>query len=444
MRFDFSPDLRVLAFTTALAVFTGILFGLAPALTGTRGNLTSAIRQAGWGGGGARRSRLASTLVGVQVALSLILLIAAGLFLRSLQNAASIDVGLKGEGALMMAVDPKGQGYSAAKMKQFLLTLQRRVEALPGVQAMGYIDLPPLSFSVNNGEYSDANRPAGQRIRGDTMNVGAHYFAASGISLLRGRDFDIQRDDKASVVVINQAMAQRLFGGENPVGRHVREGEKSVYEVIGLVRNAKVESLGEGDVPCMFGYLSNFDGGFSTFGVTMMVRVSGGDPRRLATAVQREVAALDPDLPLFNVKALDDQIGDALLLPRVSGALFGVFGSIGLVLAVVGLYGVANYSVRTRTREIGIRMALGARPSRVAATIMGQGMLLVGAGLALGLVVAFVLSRFTASYLYGIVPTDPVTFLGVPAILVAASLAAILLPARRASRIEPMTALRNE
>ena len=175
-----------------------------------------------------------------------------------------------------------------------------------------------------------------------------------------------------------------------------------------------------------------------------MVRTSGGDPRRLARAVQREVTALDRDLPLFNVKTLEDHIDDALLLPRVSGALFGAFGSIGLVLAVIGLYGVVNYSVRTRTREFGIRMALGARPSRVAGTIVGQGLLLVGAGLALGLLVALALSRFTASFLYGIVPTDPVTFLGVPAVLIAAFLAAILLPARRASRIEPMTVLRNE
>jgi predicted permease len=446
MRFDFSPDLHVLAFTTALAVFTGILFGLAPALTGTRGSLSNAVRQAGWGG--FRHSRLASTLVGVQVALSLILLVAAGLFLRSLQNAASIDVGLKGEGALMMAVDPKGQGYSSEKTKRFILTLQQRVEALPGVQSMGYIDLPPLSLAVSNGEFSDANKPAGTRIPGDLMRVGAHYFAASGISLIRGRDFDVQRDDKASVTVINQAMAERLFGGENPIGRRVREGDdpsgKSVYEVIGVVRNAKVETLGEGEVACMFRYLSEFDAGFSTYGVTIIVRTSGGDPRRVARAVQREVTVLDRDLPLFNIKTLEDHIDEALLLPRVSGAIFGAFGSIGLVLAVVGLYGVVSYSVRTRTQEFGIRMALGASPSRVAGTIVGQGLLLVGAGLAAGLLVALALSRFTASFLYGIVPTDLVTFLGVPAVLIAAFLAAILVPARRASRIEPMTALRNE
>jgi predicted permease len=447
IRFDFSPDLRVLGFTTALAVAAAILFGLAPALTGTRGSLNSAIRQAGWGGRAPHRGRLVGMLVVAQVALSLILLVAAGLFLRSLHNAASIDVGLKGEGALMMAVDPIGQGYSPDKMKRFFHDLQERVEAIPGVQSLGYIDLPPLSMACNNADFFDADSATGKRVSGDKMRVSQHYFTASGTSLLQGRDFDANRDDKASVAIINRALAERLFGQENPIGRHIRDGDepgsKNVYEVIGLVRNAKVETLGEGEIPCMFLHLSSFDGGLSAYGVTMIAR-TGDDPRRLASPVQREVSALDRDLPLFNVKTLDSHIDEALLLPRVSGALFGAFGSIGLVLALVGLYGVVNYSVRARTREIGIRMALGAQPSRVAGSILRQGFALVGAGLALGLVVAFWLSRFTASFLYGIVPTDPVTFLSVPVILVVASLAALLLPARRASRIEPMTALRNE
>lgn len=447
MRFDFAPDLRVLVFTSALAMSTGILFGLAPALIATRRSVISAVRQTGWGGGAFGRGKLATTLVGVQVAFSLILLVAAGLFLRSLQQATTIDVGLKGEGAAMMAVDPKGQGYSQDKMKRFFHDLQQRVEAIPGIEAIGYVDLPPLSLAVSNAEFSEADRGSGRRASGDTMQVSAHYFAASGISLLLGRDFDARRDDQAAVAVINQAAAERLFGGENPIGRHVREGDGpgsgSVYEVIGLVRNAKVETLGEGEVPCLFRCLSNFEGGFSTYGVTMIVR-SQGDPRRIAAAVQREVTALDRDLPLFNVKTLEDHISDAMLLPRISGALFGTFGSIGLVLALVGLYGVANYSVRTQTREIGIRMALGASPSAVVGSILLRGSVLVGAGLALGLTVALALSRFTASLLYGIMPNDPVTFLGVPAILMAGSLVALLIPARRASRIKPMVALRNE
>jgi predicted permease len=447
MRFDFSPDLRVLAFTTALAVMTGILFGLAPALTGARGNLTTAIRRFGWGGGGGRSGRLSAVLVGAQVMLSVVLLIAAGLFLRSLQSAASIEVGMRGPGALMMAIDPKGQGYTADKAKTFFLELQRRVEAIPRVEAMGYVDLPPLSWAVSNADFLDADRSSAQRISGNTLRVSAHYLAAAGIPLLRGRDFDAQRDDKASVVIVNQALATQLFGAENPIGRHIREGDdaesKNIYEVVGLVRNAKGESLGEGEVPYVFHHFSDFGGAFSIFGITMMVR-AGGDPLQSMGAVRKQVEALDPDLPLFNVETLSNHIDEALMFPRVSGALFGVFGSFGLLLAVVGLYGVINYSVRRRTREIGIRLALGAQPHAVGAAILRQGMGLVGVGLAIGMAAAFALSRFTASLLYGVAPTDPVTFLGVPIILVAASLAAVILPARRAARIEPLVALREE
>ncbi len=446
IRFDFSPDFRVLGFTALLAVLTGILFGLAPAFTGTRGTIMSAMRQGGWGGNFSR-GRLMQILVGIQVALSLILLIAAGLFLRSLQNAASIDVGLKGERALMMAVDPKGQGYSQERMKRFFSDLQQRVEAIPGVEAIGYIDLPPLSLAVSNADFYDADSAESKPAAGDTMHVSSHYFAASGISLLAGRDFDPQRDENAAVAIINQATAQRLFGAENPIGRHIREGEHSgtgkIYEVIGLVRNAKVETLGEGDVPCMFRYLSDFEHGFSLYGMTMIAR-SGGDPGQLAAAVQREISSLDRDLPLFNVETLDSHIDEALLLPRVSGALFGLFGAVGLVLALVGVYGVVNYSVRTRTREMGIRMALGASPLSVAFSIVSRGLALAGAGLTLGFVVAVVLSRYVASQLYGISPTDPVIFAGVPIFLSAASSAALLVPARRAARIEPMVALRDE
>ena len=445
MRFDFSPDLRVLGFTAALAVLTGILFGLVPALTGTRGSLSEAMTETGWGGGGSHRGRLASTLVGVQVALSLILLVTAGLFLRSLHNASSIDVGMKPQGALMMAVDPIGPTYSPDRKKHFFRDLQQRVEALPGVQALGYIDLPPLSMAVSNADFFDADSSNSKRVSGDKMSVSQHYFAASGIFLLQGRDFEAYRDDTAHVAIISRTLAERLFGPGSPIGRHVRDGDKpgsqNVYEVIGVVRDAKVESVGEAAVPSLFLHLVDFEGSLSFYGVTMIARTRG-DPLLLATAVQREVSALDPELPVFNVKTLQSHIDEALLLPRVSGALFGAFGSIGLVLALVGLYGVVNYSVRTRTREIGVRMALGARPARIAASVLRQGLTVVAAGLAFGLIVAYSLSRFTASLLYGIVPTDAVTFLGVTTLLVAASLVALLIPAHRASRIEPMTALR--
>jgi predicted permease len=434
MRFDFSPDSRVLLFTTALAVFTGILFGLAPALTGARS----------LAGKRFRRNRLSRLLVGLQVALSVVLLLGSGLFLRSLQKAASIDSGLKPEGVLMLAIDPKGQGYTPEKSKRFFQELQRRLEATPGVESMSYVDLAPLSLVVNNTEFLDADSGSTVLTRGDRFRVGTHYFRASGITLLRGRDFDPVSDDKASVVIINQAMASQVFGVTNPIGRHIRPlNERQSYEVIGLVRNAKVKTLGEGDRPCAFHYLSDFGRVNSLFGATIMIRTPG-DPIRLVPAVRQQVDALDPELPLFNVKTLSRHVGGALLVPRLCGALFGTFGAIGLVLAIVGLYGVVNYSVRTRTREIGIRLALGARPAAIAGMVTWQGLALMGAGLAVGMGVALAVTRFIAGFLYGITPTDAATFAAVPAVMLAVGLVAILLPAGRAARIEPMSALRHE
>jgi predicted permease len=436
MRFDFSPDTRVLAFTTLLAVLTGILFGIAPAVAGARGNLAG-IRF--------RRNRSSRVLVVVQVALSAVLLAGSGLFLRSLQKAASIDIGMKPDGVLMLAIDPIGQGYAPDKSKRFFRELQQRVEALPGVESMSYVDLPPLSLAVNGAEFLDADTASGKPLQGDSFRVGAHYFRATGISLLRGRDFDPVRDDKVPVVIINQALASRVFGDRDPVGRRLRmeENDPQGYEVIGVARNAKSQTLLEGEAACAFRYLSDFSRAFSTFGVTVMVRTQG-DPMRIVRALRQQVDVLDRELPLFNVERLTEHMAEALLVPRLCGALFGTFAAIGLVLAIVGLYGILNYSVRTRTREIGIRLALGARPAAVAGMVARQGLALVAAGLAIGMVASFALGRFVSSLLYGIVPTDPPTFLAVPAVMLAAGLAAILLPSRRASRVEPMSALRYE
>jgi predicted permease len=443
IRFDFSPDLRVFGFTAALAVITGILFGLAPALTGTRGNLTGALRQTGWGGGGFRRSRLVSALVGVQVALSFVLLVSAGLFVRSMQRAGAIDVGMNPEGVLMLAVDPKSQGYPAAKARQFFQDLNARVSALPGVQSMSYGAIPPLSMVQSNHDYRDAENPAGPTAHGNQFLVGERYFETMGIPLLRGRDFRPQ-DEKAPVALINREMAERLFGSQDPVGRRIREDDHGprTYQVIGVVGNSKAVTLGERESASVFEYLpADFDKALTFIGVTVFVK-TGGDAAGLIPAVRRQVETLDPNLPVFNVQTLEDRVGEAMLVPRVCGALFGVFGTIGLTLAAVGLYGVVNYSVRTRTREIGIRMALGARPSAVGGMVARQGLALVGAGLAAGLAIALVLSRFAASLLYGITPTDPATFLGVPAVLIIASAVAILIPLRRAAKINPISALR--
>jgi ABC-type antimicrobial peptide transport system permease subunit len=242
-------------------------------------------------------------------------------------------------------------------------------------------------------------------------------------------------------------MARRLFGTEDPVGRQVREGngpDAKLYEVIGLVADSKAVSLGEETRPCIFRYLpADLSQVNALLGTSIVVRTAG-NPARLASEVRRQIETIDPNLAVFNVGTMTQHVDKSLMLPRVCAALFGIFGIAGLILASVGLYGVVNYSVRSRTREIGIRMALGATPTAVGAMVARQGMTVVVIALALGLAIALALSRFTASLLYGIQPNDVVTFLAVPAILLGVSLAAILIPARRAARLDPMLALREE
>ncbi len=441
IRFDFTPDLRVLLFTTALAALTGVLFGLAPAFTATRGSVSAAIRQAGWGGRGARRGRLSGVLVAVQVTLCVVLLTASGLFLRSLQRAAAIDTGMKPDGVLSLAVDPKGQGYDDPKSQRFLRELQRRVEAIPGVDSMSYVHLPPLSFARSDGTYIDPDNPAAAKAPANLFEVGSRYFRATGITLLRGRDFDDVRDGRTPVAIINEALAKALFKAEDPLGRHIQDtGVSAPAQIIGIVRNAKVQTLRENTRGCIY---RPFQRARAQFGVTLMVRHSG-EPAALVRSIREQASILDPNLPLFNIETLRNHVNEAMLIPRVCAGLFGIFGAIGLALAAVGLYGVVSYSVRTQTREIGIRMALGARAGVVAAVVARRGLALVSAGLVAGLAVAFALSRFTASLLVGIAATDSLTFIAVPAILLLVSLVAILLPARRASRIEPLAALRYE
>ena len=434
MQFDFSPDMRVLAFIAALAVLTGVLFGLAPALAGTRS----------LAGMRFRRTRMSNVLVHLQVAFSVILLLASGLFIRSLQKATSIDTGLKPDNVLMFSIDTKGQGYQAEQSKSFYFDLQRRIEARPGIESMSCMDLMPLSMVVNNTQYLDADASTSQEIRGYRYRVGTHFFQTSGIALLQGRDFEPNRDEHGRVAIINQTMARRLFGDANPIGRHIRpRNEREAYEVIGLVGGLKVQTLGEKERAVAFHYLTDFDGLNSNYGATVLLRTAG-DPARMVETVRREVAALDRDLPVFNVKTLSHHVEGALLVPRLCGALFGMFGAVGLLLAIVGLYAVVNYSVRSRTREIGIRLALGAGRAAVTSLVARRGIALVVSGLAAGTVISLGVSRFVAGFLYGITPTDAITFTAIPAVLLATAAVAVYVPARRASRIEPVQALRYE
>ncbi len=446
--FDFTPDLRVLAFTAGLAVFTGILFGLAPAVRATRADLISALKNDATIFGRTRRFGMRNTLVVVQVALSLVLLVGSGLFLRSLQNASSIDIGMRPGNVLLMAVDPKLNSYSPEKTRQFLAQLRERVTALPDVRSVTYLDSIPLSiggtsFGVKSGSGKDGVNSANT----DVYNVGARFFETMGLPLLRGRDFEAKTDKNA--VIVNEKLARELFGGEDPVGRQlyvdfISSGQAVGFTVVGIARNAKSRTLGEAPANCAYFFMEpRPEDVMSFYGISIAVK-TGGNPRKLERPVRTRIAALDPSLAIFSTQTMQEHLNNALMLPRVCATLLAVFGATGLTLAAIGLYGVMSFSVRRRTREFGIRLALGARTRGVLGMVVRQGLAVAGTGLVIGIALALALGRFAASLLYGVSGTDLVTFLVVPSVLLAVALVAIVVPARRAARTEPMSALRYE
>ncbi len=440
--FDFTPDVRVLAFTAALTVFTGLLFGLAPALRATRADLVSALKDQSAAFGRSRRFGMRNTLVVVQVALSLVLLAGSGLFLRSLQNASSIDIGMKPGNVLLLAVDPKLHSYSPEKSRLFLAQLRERVSALPDVRSVTYLDSIPLSIGGTSFDFKTQGETDGVKsANADVYNVGARFFETMGLPLLRGRDFDIKTDKNA--IIINETLARRLFGTEDPIGRQL-SGNDSVFNIVGIARNAKSRTLGEQPANCAYLFVEpRPEQVMSFFGISIAVK-TGGNPNRLERPVRQQIASLDPNIAIFNKDTMADHLDKALMLPRLCATLLAVFGTTGLTLAAIGLYGVMSYSVRRRTREFGIRIALGAHAGGVLKMVVRQGLTVAGTGLAIGLAIALSLGRFVSAMLYGVSGTDAVTFTAVPAVLLAVALVAIVVPARRAASTEPMRALRYE
>jgi predicted permease len=431
-----------------LSLLTALLFGLAPALRATRPDLVGALKNEPAVYGRGRRLGMRNTLVVVQVALSLVLLVSAGLFLRSLQNASSIDIGMKPDNVLLMAFDPQQHKYPRQKTQQLLSELRQRVSALPGVRSVSFVDSLPLSIGGTGYDFTPQGARGGQPkyVHADVYNVGSGFFETMGIPLLRGRDFTRHTGDEQALI-INETMAQRAFGNDDPLGRQILAepiGEKILYTVIGVVGNSKSQTLGEAAANCAYVFVEAApEKVFSFFGISIVVKTSV-NPMALARPVRDQIAVVDPNMAVFNTETMREHVDKSLLLPRISATLLGVFGMVGLTLAVIGLYGLLSYSVRRRTQEIGIRMALGARPGRVLKMVLGQGLALTGVGLAIGLAIAGAVGRFAASLLYGINGTDHITFVTVPAVLFAAALVAIVLPARRAARLDPMVALRFE
>lgn len=438
-------DWRVLLFTFAVSVGSGLLFGLAPAWAVSRTILSSALKGEDLLARPGRRWTLRNVLVVAQIAMSLVLLCATGLFLRSLESAAGIDIGFRSQGILMMSVDPREHGYTAERTVQLLGQLRERVAALPAVSSAACTDVAPLSMGNRSDGFSVEGRPETLDLNStvDLYVATAGYFDTMGIPRIAGRDFANEGASAPRVAVVNEAFVAQLFKNENPIGQRVSGGGVS-YQIIGIVRNAKSRTLGEQQRPVLYRSLAQSVGSDPSFlGYTVVVR-STGDAAGLASAVRGEIRALDPTLAVFNIETMEQHLRGALFLPRLAGTLFGVFGVVGLLLAAVGLYGVISYSVSRRTREIGIRMALGAQAAGVQRLIVWQGMVLTLIAVVLGLSAAFAVTKLFTSILYGVRPHDLLTFTVVPVFLAGVAVLACWIPSRRAARVDPLVALRYE
>ncbi len=438
-------DWRVLLATFALSVVSGLLLGVGPALVAARPAMANALKGEDALARPARRWTLRNLLTVAQMAIAAILLSMTMLFLRSLESAASIDLGFQPHGLLAMSVDPQAHGYSQERTAAFLTQLRDRAATLPGVTSAAWTDYAPLSILGDHEPFhsAGANGGAQSSFSAGVYRISSGYLQAMEIPLIAGRDFGAETAAGPKTALVNRAFAERMFGGANPVGQQV-VGEGATYEIIGVTGNAKLDSLNESLQPALYRPLCQSIGtDLNLVGYTLLVR-SAGNPNALREPVRRQIHALDPSMAIFNEETMDEHIRNGYFFPRLAATLFGVFGGIGLALAIVGLYGVISYSVSRRAREFGIRIAMGAQPGAVERLVLRQGLMLVLIAVAIGWPAAWMLAKLSASFLYGIRPHDAMTFAVVPLMLIAVALAACWIPARRAATVDPMRALRAE
>jgi predicted permease len=440
---NFAPDLRVLLVTAGVAVLTSLMFGLAPAARTARLDMNASLKDSDPASTAFAAQWTRKVLVMAQVAVSVVVLVAAMLFLHSLWNGFSIDLGFRPENLLIARLDTTAQGYSRERSALFFQQLEERVSVLPGVRSASIVAPLPLGIYSSGSQVSvpgtsrtvDANRHV----------VGPRFFETMGIPLSRGRDFRGIAASSPPVAVINRALAERLFPNQDPIGQRVHWWDRE-YEVIGVVGNSKSKTIGEAVTPCLYQLAAQHEKdleSFSSMGINLVVRTAV-KPKAAAALVQHEVERLDPGLPVYGVETMEEQVGKSLVLARLAASFLGVFGFLALTLAAVGLYGLMSYTVVARTREIAIRMALGASAQRTLSMLARQGLGTVGVGLAAGLAASLAVGRLVSSLLYGVGSFDPLTFIAVPIVLVLVACFAILVPARRAAKVDPMVALRYE
>ena len=453
-----SIDYRILVFNFALSLATGLLFGLVPALRSTKPNLAPTLKdQVGAVVGGSGGVRLRKGLVIAQVTISVLLLIGAGLFIRSLRNLRLLDLGIKTENLIAFNVAPTLSGYTPLRTKQFDKRLQEAIGAMPGVSGVAFAQIGLLEGNEWDSSMSVEGYEAkpGENMSPYCNAVSAGYFKTMGIPLIAGRDFDerdarsVPNDPKAQlpsykVAIVSESYARHYFGDQSPIGRHIgfgtNPGTPTPIEIVGVVKDAKYTGVRD-DIPrtVYFAFLEN-DGASSA---VVYVRTANRADSMFA-AIRDVMRRIDPNIPMYNVRTLEEQADRSLVNDRLVATLSSAFGLLATLLAVIGLYGVMAYTVARRTREIGVRMALGAVRGDVIWLVMREVMILVSSGMVLGLIGALALSKYVSSQLYGIGAADPATIAGAVAILGAVALLAGYIPARRATRVNPVFALRYE
>jgi predicted permease len=469
--FRFRPSFAVLASSVALTMLTGILFGLAPAFRATRLTLAETIKEGGSASHGRSRLRLGKALVVGQVALSLTLLVGAGLFIRTLRNLQNADVGFQRENVIVVDVDPTNLGYRGHRLRTFYDRLLDRARRIPGVRSAGLSAMTPMgNYSRSNSLSAEGYQPKpGAKQFAQSNAVSAGYFTTLGIPLLLGRDFRPEDEpavtpgeglmaaigrasghtddisaNASGICIIDEFLARQLFAGANPIGRHLSYEDiytpVNALEIVGVVKNAHYNDVQHSDSEGTMYVPSWSDGAEARW---LILRVAGGAPAPIE-AIRRELRGMDPNVPIMQVRTLEQDVNAGFARQRLIALLSGFFGMLALGLASVGLYGVMSYGVTQRTREVGLRMALGAQRGDVVGMIVRESLVPVLVGMAIGLGAALVLTRLVAGLLFGVAPRDPASMLSAVAAMLAVALLAAAIPARRASRVEPGIALRHE